>query len=122
MSIEAHLAENTAALKTVADLIAKFLAAGHAQAPAIAKAEAAPAKKAEPKAEAAAPAAPVAPVATASNEDAYLVVKEQLLKLIASKGNEAGVALLAQFGAKNGKQLPAEKYPEVLAAIEKAAA
>lgn len=121
MSIETQLADNTAALKTVADLLAKFLANDHVPAAKALAAQHAP-KVAKPVAEApkaevakAEPAPAAAP--SPSNEDAYTEVKRELLKLIAAKGSDAGKAVLTQFGVSNGKQLSADKYPEVLAAI-----
>lgn len=121
MSLEIQLAENTAALKTVTELLAQFFANNHVKQPVAASA--APKKvetKAAPKAETPALAAPVAPAteaAPATDAPSYDTVKAELLKLIAAKGSDAGKAVLTAFGVANGKQLKEEQYHEVLRSI-----
>lgn len=116
MSLEIQLAENTAALKTVSELLAQFFANNHVKQPVAASAEP---KKVETKAvqKVDTPAPAVETPAAAPDAPTYDTVKAELLKLIAAKGSDAGKAVLTAFGVANGKQLKAEQYPEVLRSI-----
>lgn len=135
MTLEARLAENTAALTTMAELMAKFLQAGHFQPAAAAKVEAPkPEKaKAEKPAASAAPteapsvqsgetAAGIATATTASPSELSFDadLKPVILKLIASKGNAAAVDVLAKFGVAKATQLKPEQFADALAAFKAA--
>lgn len=133
MTLEARLAENTAALNTMAGLLAKFLESGHAlpaTATVTAKVEAPKSKAEKPANTQPAPAtatpaptasAPAEPVAESRSEltfDADL--KPVILKLIAAKGNTAAVEVLAKFGVAKATQLKPEQFADALAAFKAA--
>lgn len=52
----------------------------------------------------------------------YATAAQKVTGLAASKGREAAVAVLAKFGAKTLKEVPADKFAEVVAACDEALA
>lgn len=124
MSIETLLADNTAAIR---ELIATIKAQAYAEASQPAAPKAPPvAAKPEPKAAKPTPApAPVVedtPEAHATPADPETLVtidevKAAVLKLAATKGREAAVAVLQSFGAAKAPELKPEQYGDVLAAL-----
>jgi hypothetical protein len=130
MSLEIALAENTAAINALAELLRN----GSARAISIASGD--PAAKQEKKAEAKkpeaakqvpaptqptaeAPAAPEPKAETSAPALTYDQVKNQVLKVNREKGREATVALLQQFGATNAQQIPEAKWAELVEAANK---
>ena len=126
MSIETLLADNTAAIR---ELIATLKAQAYVEAsqPATTK----PAQvKAEPKPKAAAKPAPEpvvedTPEAAATPADPETLVsldeiKAAVLKLAATKGRDAAVAVLQSFGAAKAPELKPEQYAPALDALNNA--
>lgn len=126
MSIETLLADNTAALR---ELIATIKAQAYAEVsqPAAPKADHLPAAE-KPKPQAAKPAPAPAPVvedtpeahATPADPETLVTideVKAAVLKLAATKGREAAVAVLQSFGAAKAPELKPEQYGAVLDAL-----
>lgn len=126
MSIETLLADNTAAIR---ELIATIKAQVYAEAsqpattkPAPAKAE--PKPKAEPKS-APEPAVEDTPESHATPADPETLVtldeiKAAVLKLAATKGRDAAVAVLQSFGAAKAPELKPEQYGDALTALNDA--
>lgn len=117
MSLEAKLEENTKALIAMtAALHAVGLNTPAAPAAAAPVTPAAP--KAPPKAAAPAAPAPAAPAALDYVRD----IKPKALKLAQrdAGGREALMAVLAEVGVASAKDAPADKYPALLAALDKA--
>lgn len=132
MSLELAIAENTAALRA---LLAHLQSGAVAAPPApVSEAPVAKARKAKPAPVVEAPPAPVveaapapepvkveepaAPPAPALTYDDVKIVF--LTQLVARHGRDAGVALLKEFGVPEGGKLtdvPPEKWPDVVAAI-----
>lgn len=127
MSLELAIQENTNALR---DLLAA-LKSGVPTTAAVAH-EVKEAKKSAP-AEKTASSESGATQQTATETDApaavldYEAIKKPFLALVNKKGRDAAAALLNQFGVDAGKggklsDIPADKYADVLAAIEVAGA
>lgn len=129
MTIETLIQENTQALRDLADAIRAIVITTPATKPA-AEAEAVEQKAEKPKAKKAAPVAaepetatPDAPPAAqpeeATQPDAPQCTYEEVaaaVKHVATvKGRDAAVALLAEFGATNAKQLTEDKWPAFVA-------
>lgn len=117
MSLEQSIAElNT----NIRDLIAALTTGAPVQAAPVVKAEKPKAEKpkAEPKVEAiepkveAQPADEPEPVVTVSEEDC----KQITLKLAATKGRDAAVAVLSEFGVSKAGELKADQRAEYHAA------
>lgn len=131
MSLELAIQENTSALRdliarltttsatTIAMTGAEYLA--KLDAPVADKAEAK--KPADTQTAAETKAATTAPAAESPSEpsapaiDYAKDVKPLLLKVSASRGRDALINLLGSFGVAKGDQLPANKLPEVVAAV-----
>jgi len=71
-----------------------------------------------PAAAAAAPLTAGAAAAPAPAGIKYEDIRVAFTKLGELKGSQAAIALLAKFGVKNGKEIPAARYPEFAAAIK----
>ena len=89
------------------------------------KPEAAPTKPVKDKAAASSPSAAPAPTAAPATPpaaspapaDAYKPVGDAIAKKVADGHKPAAVALLAEFGAKSGKDLKPEQYPDFMAKL-----
>lgn len=129
MTIETLIQENTQALRDLADAIRAIVITTPATKPA-AEAEAVEQKAEKPKAKKDVPVAaepetvtPDAPPAAqpeeATQPDAPQCTYEEVaaaVKHVATvKGRDAAVALLAEFGATNAKQLTEDKWPAFVA-------
>lgn len=127
--LEIAIQENTAALR---ELLAA-LKAGVPTTPAVAQEvkaqevvkeskKSAPVEKPASSPSGATPPTVVDTAAPAAEVD-YEAIKRPFLALVNTKGRDAAAALLAQFGVDAGKggklsDIPADKYADVLAAIE----
>ena len=126
MSIETLLADNTAAIR---ELIATIKAQTYAEVSQPATTKVAPAK-AEPKPKAETKPAPESvvvdtPEAHATPADPETLVsldevKAAVLKLAATKGRDAAVAVLQSFGVAKAPELKPEQYAPALDALTKA--
>jgi hypothetical protein len=120
MSLETALADNTAALRELRDLLARVSVPAAAEAPPAPKSRsAAPTAPTSPTAEAA-PAVAPAPTVVAS-EPTYDDIKRAIIEVSKVKGRGAAVALLAEFGAAKGPDLqgtPEKFAPFVARAAE----
>lgn len=130
MTIETLIQENTQALRDLADAIRAIVITTPAAKPA-AEPEAVEQKAEKPKAKKAAPVAveqetaatpdetPAAQPEEATQPDAPQCTYEEVaaaVKHVATvKGRDAAVALLAEFGATNAKQLTEDKWPTFVA-------
>jgi hypothetical protein len=104
MSIELALADNTAALRELAALLARVSVPAAAEAPPAPKSRsAAPTAPTSPTAEVEPAAAPATTVA--ASEPTYDDIKRAIIAVSAKKGRDAAVALLAEFGAAKGPDL-----------------
>lgn len=131
MSIEQALAENTSAIHQLIAALSNGIAPTHAQVAAVvaeapAKAEKVEAKKPTQTDKPASPP-PVAETAAPAAVLDYEAIKRPFLALVNKKGRDAAAALLAHFGIDAGKggklsDIPADKYAEVLDAINEASA
>lgn len=129
MSLESQIQDLIAALdrNTSAILISKnTLPVPSAETPAATPPKTASAgstKKAEQK-----PAPASEPAATPAETQApgpasveYAQVRKAIVGFQLKNGNEATIAKLAKFGVKSGKELPAEKWAEVIESFKVAA-
>lgn len=117
MSLEAALAENTAAVRELAALLkGARVTAPIAAAPEKPQAAPTPAPEAKPAAAApAAPAAPAEPQAEAK-KIAYGDVSAAVLKYVAKASKDAAVKVLREeFHVPNAKELKPEQWPAVIA-------
>ena len=106
MSLEAAIAENTAALREVVALITRL---GAMPGPDVVTPAAVPAN-AKPAAKPPAPT-PAAEAEIASAPEAtYDDVKRAIIEVSKAKGRDAAVALLAEFGATKAPDLKPEQY------------
>ncbi|BCB27034.1 hypothetical protein SKTS_19200 [Sulfurimicrobium lacus] len=137
MSLETVIQENTNALRDLIAAIANGIPTTSAQVAAVAtqaaeKVEAKAEKKsaqAEKPASSESGATPQTATETAAPAVVldYEAIKKPFLSLVNKKGRDAAAALLNQFGVDAGKggklsDIPADKYADVLAAIETAGA
>lgn len=126
MSIETLLADNTAAIR---ELIATIKAQTYAEVsqpattkPATAKAEPKPKAETKPAPEPVVVDTPEAHATPADPETLVSIdeVKVAVLKLAATKGRDAAVAVLQSFGAAKAPELKPEQYARVLEALNNA--
>lgn len=122
MSLEAALAENTAAVNAL-----RAQLAGGAPTPVkgsvtetLDRVEKNVAAATKPAATPKAGKPPAAPKPTETEGPTYDQVKEKALALAQTKGRDALVAINAEFKVKNAQELKPEKYAEYLAAIAEA--
>lgn len=118
MNLEAAVQENTAALR---DLIATVKA--HGVPTPVAASEPAKPTKAPAASAAQTSAKPVQPEAPAGKALTYEAdIKPVALKVIAKSGNPGLKAVLGKYGAEKAFDVPAEKYPDLLADLKAALA
>lgn len=125
MSIEKALADNTEAIKSL-EVAIRAAAAGVTTTTGALPPKAAAEKEqtAKPAATAAAPAAPAAPAGGEVKTDAvtYDTVKAAVNALAKAKGRDSVIAVLGKFNVKKADEVPADKWPELLAALNTEAA
>lgn len=120
MSIETTLADLTTAIKDLTEAIKaerpgtyeRVIVARAAQDP---KEDQVPAPKVQSP-QAAPEGASTSPV-EGDDVESYENVKEAVLNLVKAKGNAAARSVLGRFGAKNAKEIPADRRVEFLEAI-----
>lgn len=116
MSLEIALAENTATMKQLIELLKGGIPA--AEEP---KKTRKPRGEAPPEPEAPAAAAPAAPEPPAAPAVEYKAVADAITRLVA-KDRAAAVEILAGFGVKRGPDLKPEQWADALAQLKTALA
>ncbi len=116
MSLEEALNRHATAIENLADALEKISARGTMSLPAEVAATQSPRGPGRPP-----KAAAAVPAQGANGEDgkpiAYDTVREAVLSLAEKKGHQVAVGLLAEFGAKNGKDLKPAQYAKALARV-----
>lgn len=117
MSLEAAIAENTAALKLLTEAIhaGRAAAAAKQAAPAPAGGAALPPKAAAEAAQREKPPAP--PAAAGAAAITYDQVKTAVNALAKAKGRDAVIAALAKFGLAKATDAKPEQWPDLLAEL-----
>ena len=115
MSLEEALNRHATAIENLADALEKISARGTMSLPAEVAATQ------SPRGPGRSPKAAAALAQGANGEDgkpiAYDTVREAVLSLAEKKGHQVAVGLLAEFGAKNGKDLKPTQYAKALARV-----
>lgn len=122
MSLEKALADNTEAIKSL-EVAIRAAAAGVTPTTGAlpGKQVAEKEQTAKPAATAAAPAAPAAPAGETKDAITYDTVKAAVNALAKAKGRDSVIEVLGKFGVKKADEVPAEKWVELLAALNAAA-
>lgn len=122
MSLEKALADNTEAVKSLESFM-RAQAAGVTTTTGALPPKAAAEKEqtAKPAATAADPVKAAAPAGETKDAITYDTVKAAVNALAKAKGRDSVIEVLGKFGVKKADEVPAEKWVELLAALNAAA-